>query len=270
MDPSHKCLAAVVETPELWHCRLGHPSHNVMKTIGSLNLSFENKVCDACMRGKQTREVFSINYTRAFEAFEMIHCDVWGPYRTQASCGSRYFLTVVDDYFRAVWIYLMREKNEVGQILKNFLAMAKLQFKQEGKIIRTDNGTEFQCMKKYFLGLGIIFQTSCVDTPQQNGRVERKHRHILNVERSLRFHAHLPIQFWGEYILTAGYLINRLPSPLLHGKTPCELLFGKAPLYNQLRVFGCLCYASNINRSRDKFESRIRKCVFLTKGLEGF
>ncbi|MCH83154.1 hypothetical protein A2U01_0003969, partial [Trifolium medium] len=67
-----------------------------------------------------------------------------------------------------------------------------------------DNGTEFTCLKKYFRENGILFQTSCPGTPQQNGRVERKHRHILNVARALRFQGSLPISFWGECVLAAG------------------------------------------------------------------
>lgn len=50
-------------------------------------------------------------------------------------------------------------------------------------------------MKDYFLANGILFQTSCVGTPQQNGRVERKHKHILNVARALQFQGRLPIRF---------------------------------------------------------------------------
>ncbi|XP_010257798.1 PREDICTED: uncharacterized protein LOC104597773 [Nelumbo nucifera] len=61
------------------------------------------------------------------------------------------------------------------------------QFNKPVKVIRIDNGTEFVCLAGYFVESGIIHQTTCVGTSQQNGRVERKHHHILNVARALRF-----------------------------------------------------------------------------------
>jgi len=119
------------------------------------------------------------------------------------------------------------------------------------------------CLTSYFQTHGILHQTSCVDTPQQNGRVERKHRHILNVARACLFQGNLPVKFWGKSILTATHLINRTPSTVLNGKTPYEVLFGKRPSYDMLRTFGCLCYAHIRPRNKDKFTSRSRKCVFL-------
>lgn len=118
----------------------------------------------------------------------------------------------------------MLAKSEVQTILKNFISYADKQFNKPVKIVRSDNGTEFMCLSAHFRALGIIHQNSCVATPQQNGRVERKHRHILNVARALLFQASLPIEFWGEAILTASYLINRTPSKLHQGRTPYELL----------------------------------------------
>ena len=73
--------------------------------------------------------------------------------------------------------------------------MAKTQFNRQVKMVRSDNGTEFKVLNSFFAENGIEFQASCVDTPQQNGRVERKHRHLLNVGRALRFQANLPLIF---------------------------------------------------------------------------
>lgn len=137
----------------------------------------------------------------------------------------------MDDFSRGVWIYLLNDKTEVAQTLRNFLAMVQRQFGKLVKIIRSDNGNEFTCLGAHLAENGIIHQISCVETSQQNGRVERKHRHILNVGRALHFQANLPIEFWVECVLTAGYLINRTPSTLLGGKTPYEALYGQPSSY---------------------------------------
>ena len=252
---------------DLWHKRLGHPSWKITQLVSSVgrnkNCDTSNKACDVCLRAKQTREKFPLSDHKASSAFELVHCDLWGAYRTPSSCGAFYFLTIVDDFSRAVWIYLLIDKREVSKTLLNFFALVERQYNKQVKMFRSDNGTEFNCMKNYFLDHGIVFQTSCTGTPQQNGRVERKHRHILNVARALRFQGNLPIEFWGECVLTAGYLINRTPSVVLNGKTPYEVLNRQAPSLEHLRVFGSLCYAHNQRRKGDKFASRSRKCVFV-------
>lgn len=253
---------------ELWHRRLGHPAKSVLSSLADfVDLSgvnsHENEPCDICVRAKHPRLSFPDSDNKATEIFSLIHCDVWGPYNTPATCGSVYFLTIVDDYSRAVWVFLMRHKSEVSSFIQQFCALAERQFQHKVRMVRSDNGTEFMCLRSYFASQGILHQTSCVGTPQQNGRVERKHRHILNVARSLRFQASLPIEFWGECVLAASYLINRTPSSILDGKTPYELLFGQAPAYDYIRIFGCLCYAHKGTRSRDKFDERATRCVFL-------
>ena len=192
-----------------------------------------------------------------------MHCDLWGPYREPSTNGSRYFLTIVDDFSRAVWMILLLEKSEAPNALKTFCAFVTRQFQKHIKTIRSDNGPEFLCLRKFFADEGIVHQTSCVETPQQNGRVERKHRHILNVARAFLFQGNLPKKYWGESVMTATYLINRTPTAVLKNKTPYELLYGSPLSYENLRVFGTLYYARCISRNKDKFDPRSSRCVFL-------
>lgn len=139
--------------------------------------------------------------------------------------------------------------------------MVRTQFDAVVKLVRSENGTEFKPLKPSFSDLGILFQTSCPGTPQQKGRVERKHRQILEVGRAWRFQANIPIPFLGECILTAGYLINRTPNLLNDGKSPYELLYQKAPHYTHRQVFACLSYARC--HCSEKFAPRSTKSVFL-------
>jgi len=134
----------------------------------------------------------------------------------------------------------MVTKDEAVSLLKAFVVMAKIQFNQTIKVIRSDNALELSKsyeILEFFASTDISHQTSCVETPQQNGVVERKHKYLLEVSRALLFQASLPLKYWGECVLTATRIINRMPTKVLKGKTPFEVLHASAPPYNHLRVF---------------------------------
>jgi len=85
----------------------------------------------------------------------------------------------------------MRNKSETKSVLSNFINLIHNQFGIKIKIIRSGNGNEFAYHDLYN-SFGIIHQTSCIETPQQNSIGERKHQHILNVTRSLIFQSKIP------------------------------------------------------------------------------
>lgn len=64
--------------------------------------------------------------------------------------------------------------------------MIQTQFQTNIQVLRTDNARDFfnSVLGSYLQSNGIIHQSSCVDTPQQNGVAERKNRHLLEVARS--------------------------------------------------------------------------------------
>ncbi|KAJ0024377.1 hypothetical protein Pint_07411 [Pistacia integerrima] len=204
---------------DLWHCRLGHPSFTcitliidpiVKKDVSSIN----TKPCCICLLAKLHRLPFPHSQHKTSKPFEIIHCDLWGPCSTIAYDGSKFFLTIIDDFTRTTWLYLLQTKSETRNCLISFSNMIENQFDLKIKILRSDNGSEFQ-MTDFFNNKGIIHQRSCVATPQQNGIMEQKHQHLLNVARALKIQAGIPLEYWSDCVLTTTYLINRTPSPLL-------------------------------------------------------
>ncbi|KAF7812032.1 Retrovirus-related Pol polyprotein from transposon TNT 1-94 [Senna tora] len=250
---------------DLWHVRMGHPSSKALSQLSFVAKVVDCKPCNICHLAKQTRVPFTLSTINTNMCFEMIHMDIWGPYKVCSLAGAQYMLTIVDDFSRATWIYLMANKQQVVSVITNFFKCIQTQYNVVIKKIRTDNGSEFlsRSCQDLFAAKGIIHQKSCVYTPQQNGVVERKHRHLAQVARALLFQAGLSDKFWGEAMLTATYIINKLPTKVLNWKCPYEVLTGKQPKFSDIRTFGCLAYATNTHPHKSKFQERAKKCMMI-------
>nr|KYP40999.1 Retrovirus-related Pol polyprotein from transposon TNT 1-94 [Cajanus cajan] len=262
-----------IDPSSLWHFRLGHPSgqcySHIQKQYPFVSSSFNT--CDFCHFSKQKKLPFNNSTTISANVLDLIHVDIWGPYATPSVLGHKYFLTIVDDKSRFTWIRLMQNKNETRQHLLNFITFTETQFHKTIKIIRSDNGQEFN-MPQLYASKGIIHQLSCVETPQQNGVVERKHQHILNIARSLLLQSHLPLSYWCFAVKHAVMIINILPSYKLHNLSPSNIFYNKEPDISHLRVFGSLCFASTLTAHRTKFAPRAKRCLLLghKDGVKGY
>ncbi|CAL1356196.1 unnamed protein product [Linum trigynum] len=257
-----------INTSARWHSRLGHPADSKLLAFQpfiSSTLVLNKDPCDSCLRAKQTRLPFEHSQIKTTSCFDLIHVDLWGGYHETSFTGAHYFLTIVDDFSRAVWVFLLKYKSEAARYLLVFFNQARTQYGKSVRRIQTDNGREFTTpeLRDYYEKEGVVLQTSCINTPQQNGVVERKHRHLLDTARALRFHAGLPLRFWGECVLTAAYLINRMPLAPLHDKSPYQVLFDVPPKYDHLRTLGCLVYAKDTHHHLDKFAARGRPGIFI-------
>jgi len=105
-------------------------------------------------------------------------------------------------------------------------------------------------------------------SPQQNGVIERKNRHITEITRAMLNEKNLPNYFWAEAIATVVYIMNRTPIPIVHGMTPEEKFTGKKPNVSHLRVFGCITYVHVPDEKRSKLDPKTEKCIFIGYSLE--
>ena len=265
-------LAVVVGDTEkeiiLLHCQLGHPSfESLSKLYPDLFTKVDKSrlVCDACEFGKHTRSTYAGIGLRSCEPFILIHSDVWGPCPVTSVSGFKWFVTFIDCYTRMTWIYMLRHKNEVLRCFQDFHKLVTNQFDARVRIIRTDNGTEYINSEfvSYVSDHGIIHQTTCPGAPPQNGVAERKNRHLLEVARSLMFQMNVPKYLWSEAVMTAAYLINRMPSRILGMKSPAELLLGKREFKVPPKVFGCVCFVRDHRPFVGKLDPHAVKCVFV-------
>ena len=133
------------------------------------------------------------------------------------------------------------------------------------KVLRTHCGGEYtnSDFQNYCSSNGIFHQFSSPHTPQQNGVVERKHRHIIEIAFTLISQSSLPLSYWPYAFAYSIFLINRLPTINLHLKSPWEVLFHSPPYYSFFKVFGCSCYPLLTPYNKYKLQFKSQECIFL-------
>jgi len=141
-------------------------------------------------------------------------------------------------------------------------------FSTKIKQFQYENGGEYTSnqFKHLFTQNGILHRLTCPNTSQQNGIAERKHRHVIEIGLTLLAQSVLSPKFWVDAFLTAIFLINRLPSPVLQHESPFSKLMQRSPDYTVLRTFGCLCYPLLRPHATHKLSFRSKPCIFIGNG----
>lgn len=124
-------------------------------------------------------------------------------------------------------------------------------------------GGEYRKLNTYFKSIGIHHRLICPQKHEQNGTVEHRHRHMVEIGLTLLGQCKALLKFWRYAFESAVYLINRMPTAVLNGCTPFERLFKSSPDYNFLHTFGCLCFPLLLPYNRHKLDFCSSPCVFL-------
>ena len=169
---------------------MGHLSLPLLKKLCPQFTSFLSLDYESCQFAKHHCLSYSpIVNKQASAPFELVHYDVWGPCPVVSPTGFRYFVTFVDDYSRTTLLYLMKNHYELFSHFRSFYVEIHTQFHVYVQNLRSDNAKEYvsEQFQSFMLQHGLLHQTSCVDTPAQNGVDKRKNRQVLETTRALLF-----------------------------------------------------------------------------------
>lgn len=233
------------------------------------------QMCEACLAGKQPR--VAIPYKAQYKSskpLEFISIDLCGPISPETQAGNKYFLLLVDDCTRFMWVSFLKTKDQALENFKVFKSRLENEWDLKIKCVRSDRGGEFTSheFNEFCEKEGIKRQLTTPYTPQHNGMVERRNGSILDMTRSLLKGMKMPQDLWAEAVRHLVYILNRIPTRGLEGGTPYEALKGRTPNLEHLRVFGCVAHVKTVRPHLRTLDDRSSPMVYLgvEEGTEGY
>lgn len=173
---SSHCVTTALNTTQvpsiqLWHRRMSHLNYEYLKQLRQVTTGIQfsddrSTKCEICVTGKLVNKPCRPSVNKANRRLELVHtdvCQVEVPSLGQA----RYFITFLDDYSRKTFVYFLKRKDEVPDIVNKFIKLVNNQTEDRVKIIRSDNGREYvnRELQKTLDKLGIQHQTSVPYVP---------------------------------------------------------------------------------------------------------
>ena len=253
-----------------WHKALGHQNFRYVKnTLNQYNIEVKQDVepfCLSCIQGKQHRETFKVSESRANEPGSIIYIDLCSPMEESSLNNSRYIFLLKDDYSNYRFVYFIKNKSDVYEKFTDFLVHFKNQTGKSVKVIRSDNGTEFNnyAVRKLLKDNGIKHEFTVAYTPQLNSRAEREFRTIMEGVRAMIAEGKMEKKFWAEAANTIVFLLNRTGTSPVQGKTPYELIYKRCFDIKMIKgIFGDKVWAYIPKEKRKKLDMKSKQGLFV-------
>jgi hypothetical protein len=178
--------------------------------------------------------------------------------------GKRYFMTLIDDSTIYFYVYLLKLKDEALNFFKIYKAEAENQLDRKIKHLRSDRGGEYFSNKfdSFCAEHGIIHERTLHYSPQSYGMAERKNCTLTDLVNAMLDMSGLSQAWWGEAILTACHVLNRVPTKNKE-ITPFEEWEKKRLKLSYLRTWGCLAKVNVPIPKKLKLGPKTVDCVFL-------
>jgi hypothetical protein len=137
-----------------------------------------------------------------------MHGDLCGPVTPATPGGRRYFLLLVDDLSRYMWVTILGSKGEAANAIRRVQVAAE-ECGRKLRVLCTDNGGEFTAAEfaSYCADEGVQRHYSTSYSLQQNGVVERRNQTVVGMARALLKQRGMLAVFCGEAVVTAVYIL---------------------------------------------------------------
>jgi transposase InsO family protein len=203
------CLGAKdsVIDAECWHAHYGHIGYDALRQLSHRNMVSglskieDRRMCDTCIITKQWCASFSTKAKfRANAILDLVHADLCGPITPTSPGGQCFFLLLVDDATRFMWIKLLTAKSDAAASIKVIKAAAKVEVGRPPHVLRTDNGGEFtgKELADFCTTEGIQRHFSTPYTPKQNGVMEHRNQTVLTIARAMLKEREMLPRYWGR------------------------------------------------------------------------
>ena len=203
----------------IWHSCLCHINFGCMTRLAGLNLIpkfdlVKGSKCHVCVQSKQPRKPHKAAETWDLAPLELMHFDLCEMNGELTKGDKRYFMTFIDDCTRFCYVYLLKIKDEALHYFKVYKAEVENQLEKKIKRLRSDRGGEYFSNEffEFCVVHGIIHERTPPYSPQSNGIAERKNRTLTDLVNAMLETAGLSKEWWGEAILTACHVLNRVPT----------------------------------------------------------
>ncbi|UYV76882.1 K02A2.6-like, partial [Cordylochernes scorpioides] len=276
-NDSNLTLPSENKTQE-WHRKLGHIRMQNLRKLESLVDGMElnklenqeNDVCEICIMAKQTRKSFGNERSRATRPLEIVHTDLCGPIEPLTHDNKKYIMTFLDDYTHFCYVYLLSNKYEAKEYIKEYVNEVERFLNVKVSKLRCDNGGEYANtqVKEWCKMKGIILDFTIPYTPQLNGKAERLNRTLIKKTRALLLDSKLNKEMWGEATRVAAYLINRSPSNTVQ-TTPAQMWFGRKSNLSNVKLFGSEVYVKKLGNLK-KLDSKSEKYLLIGYSGNGY
>ncbi|CAI7810006.1 unnamed protein product [Closterium sp. NIES-54] len=195
--------------------------------------------------------------------FQTLHLDVWGLAPRLGSERERYFLVVVDDFFRYTMVFPLAKKSKVTSTLIRWLLVTKGTRVSRVRCLHSDRGGELcsDVLAGFCGEQGITQSWTLPESPQQNGVVENHIGLVMEIDRTSMIHAHAPHFLWPYPVRYAAHQLNLWPRVSRPGDSPTNIWTGSPGVASDFHVWGSLALVRDT--SADKLSARAIPCVFL-------